>query len=163
MTSSFTQRFIACVLLMAYAMTGTSILPGVVAVMAALDGSHQMHVIGAEKGIGLLLEHRAGQYTPEVRDHRNLLGQVATSLCRSQQGGTHQFDSSRLSDSGRIEREHARDDLSAPKMQILTSTWFGPAFSFSRSTGDMIRLVKPSSSNLSRPMWSLPVPMPMLM
>lgn len=96
MRFSLPHRLIALLLLMAYTITGTSVLPAMVAVLAVVDGGHEVLVGQTEGGVRLTLHHRPGEYTPCVADHHNALARVLVSLCRSSQQGDHQIASTRF-------------------------------------------------------------------
>ena len=55
------HRIIAALVLMAYAVTGTALVPAVTAALAALDGSHDVMVRESEQGTQLVLHHRQGK------------------------------------------------------------------------------------------------------
>lgn len=88
------HRIIAALLLMAYAVTGTPLIPGTVAVLADLEGSHQGIVGLGHDGARITLHHSTGAYTPEVSDHRHCLARMIVRLCRPNSEGDHQMTAS---------------------------------------------------------------------
>jgi hypothetical protein len=105
MRHSLKQRFIALLLLMAYTITGTSVMPAAVALGAWIDDSHSLIVSKSENGVRITLHHRSDDYTPEVNDHRNALARVLVSLCTSSDEGDHQLVSSQFDSRISIERD----------------------------------------------------------
>lgn len=99
------QRLIALLLLVAYATTGTSLLPATVAVLAALDGGHEVLIGQTENGVRLTLHHRPDDYTPCVADHHSALARVLVRLCSSSQQGDHQLASSRFESTADSEKK----------------------------------------------------------
>ena len=96
MRHTLSQRLITLLLLMAYTITGTSVLPATLAIVAVMDDSHQVIIGQSQAGITLTLHHRAGEYTPYVADHRRTLTRMLVSLFRSPKRGDHQMASARL-------------------------------------------------------------------
>lgn len=99
------QSFIALLLLTAYTVTGTSALPATLAVIAAVDGNHQVIIGQSQGGMMVTLHHRTGEYTPCVGDHRRMLTRMLVSLFRSSKLGDHQMASARLT--GTVKNEDA--------------------------------------------------------
>lgn len=99
------HRIISALLLMAYAITGTSLIPAVMTMLADLDGSHQSLVRVSESGAQVVLHHRQSEFTPAVNDHRQGLARMLVSLCRADQDGDHQMTTSQLSGNASQERE----------------------------------------------------------
>lgn len=99
------HRIISALLLMAYAITGTSLTPAVMTMLADLDGSHQSLVRVSENGAQVVLHHRRSEFTPAVNDHRRGLARVLVSLCRPDCEGDHQMTTSQLSGNVSQERE----------------------------------------------------------
>jgi|JI6StandDraft_1071083.scaffolds.fasta_scaffold01746_7 hypothetical protein len=98
------HRLISALLLMAYAVTGTSLMPAVMTMLVDLDGSHQSLVRVSEGGAQVVLHHRQSEFTPDVKDHRRGLARVLVSLCRADQDGDHQMTTSQLSGNASQER-----------------------------------------------------------
>lgn len=91
------NQLIAIFLLGAYALTGTSILPALVTLLARLDGSHLVSVNLTESGIHLCLNHQNGNFTPTPADHQNTSGQWVTHFCRTNSSSNHEFNSHQFS------------------------------------------------------------------
>jgi hypothetical protein len=91
------HQVIAALLLGAYALTGTSILPALVTLMARFDGSHSVSVNFTESGIHLSLSHQNGNFTPTPADHQNTSGQWVTRFCRTTSSSNHEFNSHQFS------------------------------------------------------------------
>lgn len=99
------QRLIASLLLMAYAITGTSIMPAAMALMAWMDGGHSVMVVQSETGTRVTLHHRSDDYTPDIEDHRSPLARVLVSICSASDSGDHQMTSSSIEAGTRLERD----------------------------------------------------------
>lgn len=113
------QRFIALVLLMAYTITGTSVMPAAIALAAWIDGSHSLVVSQSESGVRLTLHHSSSAYTPEVADHQNTLARVLVSFCKASDAGDHQLVSAQFDSSTDSEREDiTRATKEAPKENL---------------------------------------------
>lgn len=123
MRHSLKQRFIAFMLLMAYTITGTSVMPAAMALGAWIDGSHSVLVSPSENGLRLTLHHRRDAYTPEVNDHHNALARVLVRLCKASDAGDHQLVAAQFDSSARGERvDMARATKEAPPVN-LAATW----------------------------------------
>lgn len=108
MRLSHLQRLVAAVLLMAYSITGTSLMPALMAVAAWVDGSHSVMVAQSENGTRVMLHHSmATGYTPSVQDHTSPLARIIVSLCSSSEGGDHQMVASQFESGARSDREDA--------------------------------------------------------
>ena len=101
----FHQRLIALLLLMAYTITGTSALPAAIAVLAAVDGGHEVLIGQTENGVRVTLHHRPGEYTPCLADHHHALTRVLVRLCSSSRQGDHQLASSRFESTADSEKK----------------------------------------------------------
>jgi len=104
MWHSLKQRFIALMLLMAYTITCTSVMPAAMALAAWIDGSHQSFVRMGESGAQIVLHHRLHEYTPKVSDHRGRLAQMLVRLSCQDQNGDHQLITEQLAASSSSER-----------------------------------------------------------
>lgn len=141
MRHSLKQRFIALLLLMAYTITGTSVMPAAMALAAWIDGSHSLIVSQSENGMRLTLHHRSDAYTPEVNDHHNALARVLVRLCKASDAGDHQLVSSQFDSSASSEREEiARAAKEAPQVNLaatfqLTLIAINPARDTTRASG----------------------------
>lgn len=90
------HRILASILLMAYAITGTAIMPAVMVMMANLDGSHGVQVQESENGTQLVLRHSTGHYTPRVEDHSENLARVLVSMSAPDSHGDHSLVSAHV-------------------------------------------------------------------
>lgn len=97
-------RLIATLLLLAFASTGTSLMPAVMTMLADLDGSHQCLVRVGEGGAQVVLHHRQSEFTPAVNDHRRGLARVLVSFCQSDREGDHQMTTAHFAGNAGIER-----------------------------------------------------------
>lgn len=96
MQNALHQRFISLVLLVAYAITGTSLLPACLSLAAVVDGSHTVQVRQSEQGTTLALLHHRANYTPRVNDHNNSVARLIVSVCAVSAEGSHELSSSRI-------------------------------------------------------------------
>ncbi len=96
MQNALHQRFIALVLLIAYAITGTSLLPACLSLAAVVDGSHTVQVRQCEQGTTLTLLHHQADYTPRVNDHDNSVARLIVSMCAVSVAGSHELSSSHI-------------------------------------------------------------------
>lgn len=120
---SLSQRLLSLILLVAYAMTGTAVLPASLALLASLDDSHAVQVGQSAQGVSLRLQHRSGEYTPEVADHCQPLAQVLVRFCERDPAGDHQLVTRRVHASTSLEREAVHAGLkSAPLFNAAATT-----------------------------------------
>lgn len=105
MSHSIHQRIIALVLLVAYAITGTSVMPAVVSLAAWVDGSHAVIVQQSEQGLQVTLHHRSNEYTPRVSDHCNALAKVIVSMCAASEEGDHQMSTAHVTANASLRAE----------------------------------------------------------
>ena len=104
MRSPFIQRLSACLLLMAYAITGTSLVPAVIAVAAGMEGSHAVQVAESAHGIRVTLHHtQASGYTPCIEDHTTTVARLLVSFSNRSEGGDHQITTTESSASVSME------------------------------------------------------------
>lgn len=96
-------RIIAALVLMAYAITGTSLVPALELVLAEFDGRHEVLIRESAGGTQIVLHHRAGEFTPCVADHEYGVTRVLVSLCSSDQEGDHNINSARVSSTTRLD------------------------------------------------------------
>lgn len=122
MRFSLQQRLIASVVLMAYAITGTAIMPAAMALAAWVDGSHTVMVSQSAEGTQLTLHHRTGAYTPSIQDHQTALARVIVSLCKASDGGDHQLKSGRIDRTTQGARESQQDAIKRTPQINLTET-----------------------------------------
>jgi hypothetical protein len=99
------QRFTALILLMVYTITGTSLVPAAMLMLATIDGSHSIQIRESDQGTQLLLHHKAGQFTPQVCDHQKTLARIIVSMCRPNTEGDHKMISAHVASSVNSERD----------------------------------------------------------
>ena len=133
------HRIIAALVLMAYAVTGTALVPAVTAALAALDGSHDVLVRESEQGTQLVLHHRQGDYTPEKADHRKCMARVLVSFCRQNQEGDHSLSSAHVTSMALTERIDATQIVKQP-MTFNARATIALLLSLERSAREVIRV-----------------------
>jgi hypothetical protein len=134
MRFSLQQRLIASVLLMAYAITGTAIMPAAMALAAWVDGSHSVVVSQSAEGTQLTLHHRQNEFTPSVEDHQNTLARVLVSFCKASEGGDHQLKSGHIDTTSKTERESHRDAIKrTPQLNLIETCGLLLSFQFPAS------------------------------
>lgn len=114
------HRIIAALLLMAYAVTGTSLVPGAMAALADLEGSHQ-GLISIGRGETRVILHHTSDFTPAVGDHQHCLARFIVRFCRADQEGDHQMTTAgvvgsldeKRPEAGRIRSVHELTNLPA--------------------------------------------------
>ena len=122
MRTSLTQRLITLVLLAAYAITATSVLPAVVALAAAIDGSHSVQITQSAQFTRLTLHHRESSFTPSVTDHDGRLARTLVSLCSTTSSGDHQLSCAQFNSSTKNQRETAaKPSTPTPTTLVLQS------------------------------------------
>lgn len=124
------QRLIALALLVAYAITGTSVMPAMVAMAAWIDGSHSVVVAQSEEGMEVTLHHRKDQYTPRVSDHDNSLTKLLVSMCKASDAGDHQMRTAHVSSNANIRDAVERQIQKSPTLNFqethilsLSTSW----------------------------------------
>ncbi len=101
-------RLTALLLLMAYVISGTSVMPGSIALAAGIEGSHAVYVSESEHGTRVMLHHtRESGYTPCVGDHRTALARLIVSLSNRSPQGDHQIVSAQCDSGPNVERQKA--------------------------------------------------------
>lgn len=134
MRTSWQLRFIASLVLMAYAITGTAIMPAAMALVAWMDGSHSVLISQSEEGTQLTLHHRQDAFTPAVEDHQNALTRAIVSLCRASEGGDHQLKSGRIDASSSNSRGSSEDVVKrVPELNVIQTTELLLSFRFPAS------------------------------
>lgn len=118
MSRSIQQRIIALVLLVAYAITGTSVMPAVVSLAAWVDGSHAVIVQQSEQGMKVTLHHRSDCFTPRLADHENTLAKILVSMCSASQEGDHQMSVAHVTASTGLRDDMVRRAHSAPVLDL---------------------------------------------
>jgi hypothetical protein len=118
-------RFISALLLLAYASTGTSLMPAVMTILTEMEGSHESRVHFGENGAQVVLHHRQSEFTPAVNDHRRGLARVLVSFCQSGREGDHQMTTAQFAGNAGVERvetskARSADDLFNPQ---ATQEW----------------------------------------
>jgi hypothetical protein len=93
------HRPIAALLLLAYLVSGTSVVPGLIAAAAAIDGSHNVMVGKSSDGISLTLRHRSGDFTPGINDHSSPLARAVVAMTKSSNTGDHTLLTQQMEDS----------------------------------------------------------------
>ena len=132
------NRFTALLLLVAYAITGTSVMTAAAAMLADLDGSHEMIVLESDQSTQIVLHHREGAETPEVADHVNASLRVLVCFCREDQNGDHHFSSVHLTSVASTERHIVADVMLHP-VSINFEATQTLRHSFEQQVRDMIR------------------------
>ncbi|MCA1962321.1 MAG: hypothetical protein LDL31_00065 [Prosthecobacter sp.] len=97
MRLSLLQRLIYCIVLTAYAVTGTAVMPALMAIAAGIEGSHQVAVTETGHGVHLAMRHLKGSFTPAVSDHPSQTARLLVSLCKSTEQGDHLLCSEQFS------------------------------------------------------------------
>ena len=105
------HRFLAILLLVAYASTGTSMFSVAIWSLAVIDGSHGIQVCETEHGTCIRLHHSEADFTPNVADHPSGLGQFVVSLCSETDHGDHTYSAAHLTTGRPVEKE--RDEAMA--------------------------------------------------
>lgn len=108
-----TRQCLALILLLAYAITGTSALPAIMLALANMDGSHSVQLKNSKCGTQLVLHHNSGNYTPSLLDHQTALARVVVSLCRPDQSGDHNLVSAHVSSQTSNERQDVKPFIKA--------------------------------------------------
>ncbi len=122
MRLSLLQRLTALMLLMAYTVTGTSVMPAMMALAAWMDGEHEVVISQSESGTSVTLHHVDGSYTPDVEDHQKMLGKFLVSFCRAAGEGDHQMKASRCDSRTGTQRESLEKITQSPAEINLTAT-----------------------------------------
>lgn len=108
------HRFLAALLLLAYACTGTSILPAMAMIVAEAGGSHEVKIRHAAQGTQVLLHHAESDYTPEVSDHASSLTRLIVRMCRPDAEGDHSLCLREMAGFFFNSTEEAKRDLKSP-------------------------------------------------
>ncbi len=132
------NRFTALLLLLAYAITGTSVMTASAAMLADLDGSHEMIVLESDQITQIVLHHRVGAETPEVADHVNASLRVLVCFCREDQNGDHHFSSVHLTSVASSERHLVAEEVIQPVSINFEATQM-LRHSFEQQVRDMFR------------------------
>lgn len=129
------QRTIATLLLVVYALTGTSALPAFATFLANLDGGHGVSVMFTKAGTHLSLKHQQSDITLTADEHRSAAGRLVTRLCRNNASGTHELESQQLAPNVSPDRElnKAQQPLPLPLLNhqaswVLAIVTSRPAF-----------------------------------
>ena len=108
------NRFSALLLLLAYAITGTPVLKASSAMLADLDGSHEMFVLESDQITQIVLHPREGAETLEVADHINASLRILLCFCGEDQNGDHHFSSVHLTSVAFAERHLVVEEVIQP-------------------------------------------------
>lgn len=120
---SLAQRLIACLLLLAYASTGTALFPAAVMALAELDGSHEVVVIQGEAGTQVRLHHDEHGFTPHVEDHHDVLARALVSMCCPATEGDHSLSTAAISAPMTLSRDdHSCDAKGATALNAAATT-----------------------------------------
>lgn len=115
------HRFLAALLLVAYASTGTSMISLAVWSLAVVDGSHLVQVAETAHGTCIRLHHTKSDFTPNVTDHRSPSGRLAVSLCNGSDHGDHTFSAAHLA-TGRVAEEEKDESNHASSLEETVAT-----------------------------------------
>jgi len=132
------NRFTAHLLLVAYAIPGTSVMTALAAILAELDGSHEIFVLESDQITQIVLHHHKGAKTPEVDDHVNASLRVWVFFCREDQNDDHHLSSVHLSSVASAECHLVAKELIHPVSIDLEATQT-LRHSFEHQMRDMIR------------------------
>ena len=113
MQSTLGQRLTMMFLLMAYAISGTAVLPAVLALVAEWDSSHQVLVQYGHRHTEVVLHHRQGCFTPLVSDHCQLVARALASITNHDGGGDHSLSQDRVIATA-ISRCGVGDEIKSP-------------------------------------------------
>lgn len=92
MRTSALQRLTSLLLLLAYAISGTAMVPAVIALVAGMEGSHAVQVTESAQGVQVTLHHtQQSGYTPRVADHDTAVARLLVSLSNRSERGDHQI------------------------------------------------------------------------
>jgi hypothetical protein len=108
------NRFSALLLLLAYAITGTPVLKASSAMLADLDGSHEMFVLESDQITQIVLHPREGAETLEVADHINASLRILLCFCGEDQNGDHHFSPLHLTSIDSAERHLVAEEVIHP-------------------------------------------------
>lgn len=115
------HRFLAALLLLAYACTGTSILPVMAMITAEVGGSHEVKIRHSAQGTQVLLHHAESDYTPAVSDHVSSLTRLIVRMCRPDAEGDHSLCLREMSGFFFTSTEEAKRDLKSPEFFPIPS------------------------------------------
>jgi hypothetical protein len=115
---SLFHRTIATLLLGAYVLTGTSVLPALATVLACLDGGHRVSVTLSASGTHLSLRHQQNDVTLSASEHHSPAGRLVTRLCRNDASGSHELDSQQLSPLVSVDRDVKKAAEQAPSPSL---------------------------------------------
>lgn len=139
-------RIIATILLVAYAMTGTSVMPAMISMAAWIDGSHSVLVAESEQGTQLILHHRSHCYTPRLADHDHTLTKILVSMCTASDSGDHQMKSVHVTETANLHDAVKRTVQSMPTLNLqetnlltLSIFWIAGETTLTLSGGAVVR------------------------
>ena len=115
------HRFLAALLLVAYASTGTSMISLAVWSLAMVDGSHLVQVSETAHGTCIRLHHSKSDFTPNVTDHRSPSGRLVVSLCNGSDHGDHTFSAAHLATGRAAEEEKDGSNDACPSEETVVT------------------------------------------
>lgn len=115
------HRFLAALLLLVYACTGTSILPAMAMITAEVGGSHEVKIRHSAQGTQVLLHHAESDFTPAVSDHASSLTRLIVRMCRPDGEGDHSLCLRELAGLFFSSNEEAKRDLKSPAFFPVSS------------------------------------------
>ncbi len=157
------RRITALIVLTAYVVTGTSLMPVLLFMLASLDGSHTVLVRQSGESTQLVLHHNAGHYTPQICDHARPLARMLVSLCRPDQEGDHNLVAAHLSSNANAERDALKGAVKKAAVLNFFATsammsWVPPLTAKTSATGSFSSSGRACAKQRQRPV----VPLPML-
>ena len=115
------HRFLAALLLVAYASTGTSMISLAVWSLAMVDGSHLVQVSETAHGTCIRLHHSESDFTPNFTDHRSPSGRLVVSLCNASDHGDHLFSAAHLATGRAAEEEKDGSNDACPSEETVVT------------------------------------------
>lgn len=91
------QRLVYALLLAAYTIMGTSLVPLTVLVVSMFSQEHEVLVSVSENQTEVRLHHRTGMATPLPEDHANSMTRLVVSISHLSLEGDHQILTPRMS------------------------------------------------------------------
>ena len=132
MQSTLGQRLMMMFLLMAYAMSGTAVLPAALALVAEWDSSHQVLVQHGHGHTEVVLHHRQGCFTPLVSDHCQLVARALARITNHDGDGDHSLFQDRVTATAEL-RSGAGTEFKSPAPKPDADSWMVPGILSGRS------------------------------